>query len=170
MRLPIHITSLAVLTWPIAALADSSYGNGPNFPEHDLALGPSVAYVHGPSDGVSLNFDTAYTYFLFAASVNLKLNYYPGTGAYLYGPQAELSGWFLANYGLGGGYLWGDQQGPVFHLFFGVPFGDDFLPKSFEPFNSGYCEPYLRLNFFYPHGLEFMFEGGLMFKVTTYTL
>ena len=77
---------------------------------------------------------------------------------------------FVFNWGLGGGYLWGDLSGPILHTFVGFPIGDDELPDGFEPFESIYIEPYIRCNFFFPDGYQFLFEAGLMIKITTYAV
>jgi hypothetical protein len=154
----------------LAILPSTAFASMFSMPSDDLAIGPSVAYLYGPEHGIGFNFDTAYTNSIFAASLNLKYDYFPERKLHLYGPQAEFTAWLLVTFGGGAGYLLGDEHGPVLHAFVGFPIGDDFLPKSLEPFQTGYIEPYVRTNFFFPHGLEFCFEGGLMFKMTTYTL
>jgi hypothetical protein len=164
-----------VLSLPSIASAGSSSGYSPKFPDDDFAIGPSVAYVRGPGNGVSVNLDTSYTCWLFTGSLNLKYDRHPSTGTTRFGPQAEFTFWFLANVGGGVGYLWGSENGirasgHVYHVFVGLPLGDDFLPKAMKPFKTGYIEPYMRVNFFYPHGLQVIYEFGLLFKISTYTL
>ncbi len=127
-------------------------------PDRDWALGPAASYVHGPRSGWAINFDTAYCDGNAAGSLNLKFLHEPGYT--LYGAQAELSVWFIANWGGGAGYLLGTEHGPVFHLFTGFPFGD----------GHAFLEPYYRLNFFVPDGLELIHEVGLMIKHTTFTI
>ena len=138
-------------------------------PEHDIALGPGGAYVYDGTSGGAVNFDLAYTHHLFAASTNLKL--IRSGGQTLAGPQLELTGFLLANFGGGVGYLMGSEHGPVYHLFVGVPFGDDFsfMPKG-QPFQTLYVEPYYRLNYFDPGEGRTYHELGMMLKVTTFEL
>jgi hypothetical protein len=126
-------------------------------PEGDIALGPSVAYAHGPRSGVALNFDTAYTQGVFAASLNLKYVGEPDFRAY--GAQAEGTIWLLANFGGGFGYLGGTEPGPVLHLFAGVP-----LPLARHHF----VEPYYRANFLLADEARTIHEVGLMIKYTSF--
>ena len=131
--------------------------------------------MYGEEHGISANFDTSWSKGLFTASINLKLNHYPESGATEFGPQAEFTYWFFANMGGGGGYLFGDRAGPILHLFVGFPLGDDFskqglLGRIISPFRSFYIEPYARANFFFPDGLKFFVEVGVMIKITTFQI
>ena len=148
-----------LLAVAVSGLTPAAYASGWGtipWPENDLALGPGLAFAYGPDAGYMLGFDTAYTHRSLAASVNLK--YVGQPGYQLYGAQAEFSYWFVATWGLGAGYLAGDDAGPIFHLFSGFPFGDDHY----------FVEPYYRLNFFVPDGLQLIHEVGLMVKYTTF--
>ena len=149
---------IAAAAFGFAPAAHASGWGTFDWPENDVALGPALAYAYGPDAGYALGFDTAYSHKSLAASVNLK---YVRQGGYqLYGAQTEFSIWFLANWGLGAGYLGGDDAGPVFHLFTGFPVGDDHY----------FAEPYYRMNFFVPGGLELIHEAGLMVKYTTFDM
>ncbi|MBW2699770.1 MAG: hypothetical protein JRF33_03035 [Deltaproteobacteria bacterium] len=139
-----------------------------NLPEDDWSIGPGIAYSNLEGEhGFALNLDTAYTSFIFSASANLKLMRHENLTTFL--PQLELSAWFLLNMGGGVGYSFGDLEGPVLHVFVGLPYGDDWLPTG--PFDAQFIEPYYRLNFIHTGGeWLFMHEVGLMLKVSTYLL
>ena len=134
-----------------------------NLPDFDLGVGPSVAYVAGPEDGYSLNLDISCTYLIFTASSNLKM--LQAGDMRVYGPQLEITAWIFVNLGGGAGYLWGTEEGAVFHLFFGVPFGHPKVFKGKSFFSFGYIEPYYRLNFFKG---DLLHEAGIMLKVNTW--
>ncbi|MBN2497229.1 MAG: hypothetical protein JXR96_21735 [Deltaproteobacteria bacterium] len=138
-------------------------------PEHDFGLGPAVAYVRGEGHGFAVDIEGSYTYGFFTAALDFKLA--RDGDCDLYGPQLELSAWYFVNAGVGAGYLFGGQDGPLVHVFLGVPWGGDFLPDAMEPFSSLYLEPYYRLHFFFPgDGFRLLHEAGLMIKISTYSL
>ena len=128
----------------------------PNFPCHDLAVGPGLAYWHGLRSGIAPTLDIAYTHSVFAASLNLGYFYEPDRS--LYAARAEFSAWLLANWGAGLGYVGGDDHGVTTHLFTGFPFGDDHY----------FVEPYYRVNFMFLRKFDVGHEVGLMAKFTTY--
>lgn len=130
------------------------------------AVGPSLAYVYADSSGLCMNVDLSYTATFFTASLNGKL--LRENGRWLGGPQAELTGWLFVNLGGGVGYLAGNEHGPVYHVFAGVPIPLSAFRKRPAPTKLDwfYVEPYYRLNFFQPGGLELIHEVGVFVKVT----
>ncbi len=158
---------MSVIFGTQVAQAHSS-GAGNLGPMHDIGIGPSGAYLFDGAHGGAINIDVSYSIALFTASTNLKLIVVDDR--ILAGPQLELTFWLFANIGGGVGYLGGSENGPVYHLFVGVPMGDNWLPKWFEPFNGIYFEPFYRLNYFDPGEGRVMHEVGLMIKITTWTI
>lgn len=128
----------------------------PDLPCHDIAVGPGVAYWHGLTSGLAPTLDIAYTHQLFAASLNLGYLYEPNRT--LYAVRTEFSMWFLANWGVGVGYVGGDARGPTAHVFVGFPYGDSHY----------FVEPYYRANFMFLSDFDVGHELGLMAKFTTY--
>jgi hypothetical protein len=168
-----------VLVWVLCWVDAAEAHGGPNInlPDLDVGVGPSVAYVGGSRQGVSVNLDIALTHaFDWTAlginpicSASLNLKYIGGDGTQLFGPQLELSTWILANIGGGVGYWVGSDSGVVTHVFVGVPV--EVSEGSWWLMKTLYLEPYYRLNFFRPRrDWLLLHEAGLMVKVTTFDL
>ena len=132
------------------------------FPEHDISIGPSVAYVNSENQhGLSSNFDIGYTYYLFTTSINFKQMKIENKN--LYGAQAEFTIWAFLNFGGGYGYLYDQKYEWVSHFFIGLPVGGDIF--KIGPFKSQYIEPYYRVNFYKNKKYH---EFGILFKMTTF--
>lgn len=140
----------------------ASGGPSFDFPVNDFGIGPSAAYVTG-DDSFAANIDLSYSIFLFTASTNFK--YMSIEGNRYYGPQFEFTVWLLLNIGGGAGYLWGAEEGRVYHFFAGFPVGDDSPFGWFSIDGSVYVEPFYRANFF--KGSVYH-EFGIMCKFNTF--
>lgn len=164
--LPAALSMVLACATPRPALAQQPHVE---MPEHDFGLGPSAAYLHGDGHGFMLTLEGSYTYDFFTAALDFK--FAGDGGGSLYGPQLELSIWHYVNIGAGAGYLFGSRQGPVAHLFFGLPLPGLHLPEGTAPFSTLYFEPYYRLHFFFPGGgVRLLHESGVMVKINTYAL
>ena len=86
------------------------------------------------------------------------------------GLAGSACGYLLVNVCLEFGYFWGKPQGTVYSVFFGIPYGDSFLPEFMRPFRSGYLEPFYRLNFLDIGKRTLVHEVGLLLKITTWKI
>jgi hypothetical protein len=148
--------------------ASSSHAHGGfniSFPSWDFGIGPSFAYIPSGDGAFAANLDLSLSHYIVTASVNLKYMKYDGTGQY--GPQFELTVWTGFNWGGGAGFLRGDHEGPVYHIFIGIPFGDDTPFHWLRVHGSVYVEPYYRANFFKD---DVFHEFGMMAKYNTFTI
>lgn len=113
--------------------------------------------------GYAVNLEASYSFYLIAASLNLK--YLNIENRSNYGIQFQFCFCILLNVGGGVGYLFGHNAAPVYHIFIGAPLpliiSNEKNNIKLGPFKTFYCEPYLRINFFHK---DKIFEIGLMFK------
>ncbi|OHD08019.1 MAG: hypothetical protein A2Y41_05820 [Spirochaetes bacterium GWB1_36_13] len=140
-------------------------------PDHEISIGPSFSLIsQGKKIGYSFNFDLSLTdsfgsdLFYFTPSINLKqlrINNQVFTGF-----QTEFTVWLTVNIGGGWGYLWGDSQSSIIHLFTGLPIPLEFDPP-FDYFHTFYLEPYGRLLFF---DEKLYYEFGLLIKMSSFDL
>lgn len=135
------------------------------FPSWDFGIGPSIAYIPDGDGAFAANLDLSLSHYIVTASVNLK--YMKFDGAEMYGPQFELTVWTGFNWGGGAGILRGDREGPVYHIFIGIPYGDDTPFHWLSVHGSVYVEPYYRANFFKD---EVFHEFGMMAKYNTFVI
>ena len=154
--------------WLLLAPAGAAGWGGDLSPAHDFGIGPYFAYGYGSCHGGAAGLDVSYTWSVLSAAAELRYLHHGGDD--LAGPAAGLCVYLLVNVCFEAGYLWGSERGPVYDLFFGVPFGDDLLPDSLLPFRSGYLEPYYRLNYLDIGGGLTLHEFGLLVKITTWTI
>ncbi len=143
--------------------------------DYSLSIGPSVAYVYKNGSGVCANLDTSFTWRMFSASLNLKYLREVVSKHNIFGPQLELTAWFFVAAGGGGGYLFGDENGPVLNVFVGVPiplFGDfrRAIQSRSDFFNTAFLHPYYRANFFFSDDYVVFHEVGIFFKLSSFDL
>jgi len=135
------------------------------FPSWDIGIGPGFARLADDEGAWAANLDLSLTHFIVTASVNL--NYTRFDGDDMYGPRFELTVWAFLNLGGGAGFLRGGREGSVYHLFFGLPIGDDTPFSWLKVKGTVYVEPYYRVNFFHD---EVLHEFGMMAKYNTFAL
>ena len=172
-------TIAAAVVFCACALLGSSrcLAGEPMVPHEALySAGPSIASING-DDGYSVNldlaytFDLKYTFDLIFLSTSLNLKYMRFEGNDYFGPQLEVSTYYLFSIGGGIGALWGDERTMIRHLFIGLP-----IPLgvfvSHQPYRHDvsehvYFEPYYRLNFVSGERLH---EFGMYVKIGTYRI
>jgi hypothetical protein len=142
-----------------------------SLPEHEFGIGPSFSYIlKAKNSGYSFNFDTSYTHafhwaVIITPSINFKL--IKLDKEIYYGPQFELCYWYYVNVGGGVGYLFGEKNKPVYHIFVGLPLIPPIrIEKFMAPFKILYFEPYYRLNVFSKN--ELFHEIGIIIKINTF--
>ena len=165
------VTSTAALV-ALLLVASSAVAHAQSpaiYPDAAFSVGPGVGRLMGADPGWAYNLELTGTELIFSGTLNLRLVDLD-SGERLYGPQVEAAAWYVANLGLGVGYLLGDRPGPTWHVFVGLPVGDDVIPEALRPFESGYIEPYYRLSGVGATGGELMHEVGLLLKITTYSI
>ena len=140
---------------------------GPNLPKGDFSIGPGISYLYDSNiekSGKSLNLDIAYTYYLFSYSTNFK--YINIGNESLFGFQAEISFWLIFNYGLGIGYLWGNENSITGDFYIGLPFWilGKKSKKFLGVFHYVYLEPYYKINILQNRNIH---ETGILIKITT---
>ena len=153
-----------LLLVPFSVFADSGI-RGPNTHANGFSIGPSFSWLQDEDgDGWAANIDAAFTYFLFTGSLNAKVM--NADNGYSAGAQLEATVWFLLNMGGGIGYLFGEESGPAYHFFLGLPIPGSLAGHTrFGPFTDAFIEPYYRPFYFEERWIH---ELGVLVKVTTY--